>query len=116
MSFCRGACTSASPRLGVASGLRQPVVFLGSEGEVAVIARDLGAYLWVLAEGFGPLEATMHPHHEHDPQPDVRLARIAQRYAPADRREPGEIFAAAKAEFPGFETLIESACRWGPAR
>lgn len=46
----------------------QPVVFLGSEGETGVVARDLAAYLWLLADGYGPLEATMHPRHEHDPR------------------------------------------------
>ncbi|GAA4946356.1 hypothetical protein [Actinoplanes utahensis] len=35
----------------------QPVVFLGSEGELAVLARDLGDYVWLLAGGVGPLEA-----------------------------------------------------------
>lgn len=90
---------------------QQPVVFLGSEGEVAVVARDLGAYLWLLAGGFGPLEATMYPQHQHDPRADVRLAEIAQRYAPSARQEPAEIIAAAAAEFPDFEALIDSACR-----
>lgn len=36
----------------------QPVVFLGSEGETGVVARDLGAFLWVLAGGFGPSVGT----------------------------------------------------------
>jgi hypothetical protein len=35
----------------------QPVVFLGSEGETGLIADNLGAFLWVLADGVGPLEA-----------------------------------------------------------
>ncbi|MFF4453234.1 SMI1/KNR4 family protein [Streptomyces goshikiensis] len=35
----------------------QPVVFLGSEGETGVVARDLGDFLWLLADGFGPWEA-----------------------------------------------------------
>ncbi|MFJ5886171.1 hypothetical protein [Kitasatospora cineracea] len=29
----------------------QPVVFLGSEGETGVVARDLGEFLWLLADG-----------------------------------------------------------------
>jgi hypothetical protein len=33
-----------------------------------------GAYLWLLTGGFGPLEATMYPKHQHDPRADVRLA------------------------------------------
>ena len=33
---------------------QQPVVFLGSEGETGVVAQNLWAYLWLLADGFGP--------------------------------------------------------------
>ncbi|MFI2431741.1 hypothetical protein [Streptomyces sp. NPDC018693] len=36
----------------------QPVVFLGSEGKTGVVARNLSDFLWVLADGLGPLEAT----------------------------------------------------------
>src|SRR5689334_7330176 len=43
---------------------RQPVVFLGSEGETQVVAADLDSYLWLLADGFGPLEAAGYPEHD----------------------------------------------------
>ncbi|MGC5021457.1 SMI1/KNR4 family protein [Micromonospora sp. DT47] len=90
---------------------RQPVVFLGSEGEVSVVARDLAAYLWLLAGGFGPLEATMWPRHEHRPRPDARRMEIAQRYAPAARRPAPEVIETARAEFPDFEAWVDSLCR-----
>jgi hypothetical protein len=35
----------------------QPIVFLGSEGEVGVVACNLADYLWLLAGGLGPCEA-----------------------------------------------------------
>ncbi|MGK5520413.1 SMI1/KNR4 family protein [Micromonospora sp. URMC 107] len=90
---------------------RQPVVFLGSEGETAVVAQDLGAYLWLLAGGFGPLEATMYPRHMHDPRPDARLTEIAERWAPSRRVSPAEAITAARSEFPDFAELVGSLCR-----
>ncbi|MFI7650605.1 SMI1/KNR4 family protein [Micromonospora sp. NPDC049460] len=90
---------------------RQPVVFLGSEGETSVVACDLGAYLWLLAGGFGPLEATMWPRHEHRPRPDARRTAIAERYAPQARRTVPEVIEAARAEFPDFERYVDSLCR-----
>ncbi|OKI41691.1 hypothetical protein A6A27_39160 [Micromonospora sp. CB01531] len=90
---------------------RQPVVFLGSEGETAVVAQDLPAYLWLLADGFGPLEARMYPRHEYVPRADAHRARIAQRWAPQARQSAANVITAARAEFPGFEELIDSMCR-----
>ncbi|TDC70841.1 SMI1/KNR4 family protein [Micromonospora sp. KC606] len=90
---------------------RQPVVFLGSEGEASVVARDLAAYLWLLADGFGPLEATMWPHHEHRPRPDAHRGAVAERYAPRARETAPEVIKAARAEFPDFGPFVESLCR-----
>ncbi|MEU5940686.1 SMI1/KNR4 family protein [Micromonospora sp. NPDC047548] len=88
----------------------QPVVFLGSEGEMSVVARNLAAYLWLLAGGFGPVEATMWPRHEHRPRPDAHRTAIAGRYAPQARQAPPEVIEAARAEFPDFEPFIDSLC------
>ncbi|MGS2613885.1 SMI1/KNR4 family protein [Micromonospora sp. LZ34] len=90
---------------------QQPVVFLGSEGETGVVAQNLWAYLWLLADGFGPWEATEYPNHEHEPRTDPRVMEIAERWAPSHRMSAGEVIAAAREEFPGFEALIESMCR-----
>ena len=35
----------------------QPVVFFGSGGTTGVVACDLGSFLWLLADGSGPMEA-----------------------------------------------------------
>ncbi|MEU9741079.1 SMI1/KNR4 family protein [Micromonospora chersina] len=75
---------------------RQPVVFLGSEGETGVVAQNLRAYLWLLADGFGPWEATAYPDHEHEPRADARLTEIAQRWAPSHRRSASEVIAGAR--------------------
>jgi hypothetical protein len=90
---------------------RQPVVFLGSEGETGVVAGDLDAYLWLLAAGFGPYEATVYPRHEHEPHTDNRLVRLAQRYAPSARRSATEVITAARAAFPHFDDAIRALCR-----
>ncbi|MEU8110739.1 SMI1/KNR4 family protein [Micromonospora sp. NPDC048947] len=85
---------------------RQPVVFLGSEGECTVIARDLGDYLWLLANGVGPLETV--DGIERVPEPIAALTTIAQRHAASARRSTAEVIAAAQAQFPAFEALLNT--------
>ncbi|WP_422744808.1 hypothetical protein ACN27B_11110 [Micromonospora sp. WMMD754] len=75
------------------------------------MARDLSAYLWLLADGFGPWEATAYPDHEHQPRADARLAAIAQRWAANRRASAEEVIAAARAEFPDFDEMIGGLCR-----
>lgn len=89
---------------------RQPVVFLGSEGEIAVIARDLDSYLWLLADGYGPWEAARYdnPDPDSQPQPDPRLVELAQR---TPRQSATEVIERARAEFPDFEELVLAQCR-----
>jgi hypothetical protein len=90
---------------------RQPVVFLGSEGETGVVAQNLDSYLWLLADGFGPLEAAMYPDHENVPRVEHRLAEVARRWAPAAHRPADEVITAARAEFPDFDAVMQSFCR-----
>ncbi|GAB3333221.1 SMI1/KNR4 family protein [Micromonospora halotolerans] len=77
----------------------QPIVFLGSEGELSVIARNLGDYLWLLANGVGPLETVDGIHRTTTPVPalTVRTA-LHRRHAPAhrtgDRRSPSRVLRA----------------------
>ncbi|MFI8966079.1 SMI1/KNR4 family protein [Streptomyces sp. NPDC053493] len=88
----------------------QPVVFLGSEGEVRVLAQELTGFLWLLADGIGPVDVVWH--EERTPRPSAELAAIAERHAgTAARRPAAEILAAAAAEFPGFEEEIFEMCR-----
>ncbi|MEU4822107.1 SMI1/KNR4 family protein [Actinomadura sp. NPDC023710] len=86
----------------------QPVVYLGSEGDRGVIARDLGDLLWLFAAGLGPAEAFEDPDPPEEPN-DAFLA-IAERHAPG-RRAPAEILTAARTEFPHFSDLIAAMCR-----
>ncbi|MGW4476463.1 SMI1/KNR4 family protein [Nonomuraea sp. NPDC004354] len=87
----------------------QPVVYLGSEGECGVIARDLGDLLRLFADGLGPAEAFTDPGRET--QPNEAFQAIAERYAPGRRRSAAEIVAGAREEFPGFSEFIDAMCR-----
>ncbi|QES47938.1 SMI1/KNR4 family protein [Streptomyces venezuelae] len=87
----------------------QPVVFMGSEGESGLVAANLSDLLWVLADGFGPREAALHPDRE--PLPDPVLAEIAARHAVTPRRAAREIVLTARAEFPSFEEDLDELCR-----
>lgn len=88
----------------------QPIVFLGSEGETAVIAQNLGDYLWLLAGGVGPLE----PIHgsEGDPEPIPALVTLAQQYTGVAERSADAVTASARARLPELTAFIESVCRY----
>lgn len=90
----------------------QPVVFLGSEGETGVVARDLAAFLWLLADGLGPWEAatTCDPEPGWAPQPNEDLAAIAKQHAPDRRASALAITAEAAQEFPNFDDIIMGLC------
>ncbi|MDP9794968.1 hypothetical protein J2S43_003480 [Catenuloplanes nepalensis] len=88
----------------------QPIVFLGSEGEIAVIAQNLGDYLWLLAGGVGPLE----PIHgsEGDPKPIPILITLAQQYTGIAERPVEAVLATARTRVPELTAFIESVCRY----
>ena len=88
---------------------QQPVVFFGSEGAIGVVARDLGRYLWLLADGWGPFEAVEYGQWTTRPRPE--LIAIAEQFAPQARLGAAEVVAEALAEFPGFTAYIEGLCR-----
>ncbi|MGY6018809.1 SMI1/KNR4 family protein [Streptomyces spinosirectus] len=87
----------------------QPVVFLGSEGERGVVAGNLSDFLWVLADGVGPLEVVEFERYEG--RPDPALTELAGRHAATPRRTAREIVAEARAEFPAFSDDIDALCR-----
>ncbi|MBO2457994.1 SMI1/KNR4 family protein [Actinomadura sp. LCR2-06] len=89
--------------------VEQPVVYVGSEGDRAVVARDLGDLLWIFAAGLGPAEALEGPDGTAEPNEAFRA--IAERHAPGRERSPAEIVEAAQAEFPRFPELIADLCR-----
>ncbi|WP_081240104.1 SMI1/KNR4 family protein [Streptomyces viridosporus] len=87
----------------------QPVVFMGSEGECGVVAGNLSDFLWVLADGYGPMEAVLY--EEREPRPDAALTELAERHATTPRRPARAIVAEARAEFPAFVEDIDALCR-----
>lgn len=89
--------------------LDQPIVFLGSEGEMAVIAADFTDFLHLLASGVGPFEATAYPDILM-PRNDV-FARMARSRAGGDLKSRERVLGRAAAEFPDFRAWVESQCR-----
>lgn len=91
--------------------IEQPVVFLGSEGETGVVARNLAEFLWLLAGGFGPWEAATD---RREPgwvaRPNEAFTAIAERFA-GDARLATDIIDEARQEFPDFDDTIMSLCR-----
>lgn len=87
----------------------QPVVFMGSEGECGVVAGDLSGFLWVLADGFGPMEAALY--QEREARTDAALAELAERHATTPRRPAREIIIEAQAEFATFAEDLDELCR-----
>jgi hypothetical protein len=87
----------------------QPVVYLGSEGQRGVVARDLGDLLWVFAAGYGPAEAVQDRGSILEPKDAFRA--IAERHAPGRELPVERIVAAAQAEFPHFSDYIDALCR-----
>ncbi|MER5971582.1 SMI1/KNR4 family protein [Streptomyces sp. NPDC002055] len=87
----------------------QPVIFMGSEGERGVVAGCLSDFLWVLADGFGPMEAALY--EEREASPDAALAELAARHATTPRRPAREIITEAQAAFPSFSADLDALCR-----
>ena len=88
----------------------QPVVFLGSEGEAGVVARDVADFLWLLAGGFGPLEATSH-EPDWTPRPNEELTALAERFAPDRRQSAAAVIEHATREIPDFNETMGDLCR-----
>ncbi|WP_436535523.1 hypothetical protein [Actinoplanes sp. HUAS TT8] len=82
----------------------QPVVLLGSEGEQAVIARNLGDYLHLLASGIGPLG---RPEPVGEPVPElISLASGSPRSIETIVADAGKLQ-------PDLEKFVAEAS-WGP--
>lgn len=89
----------------------QPVVFLGSEGETGVVACDLGAFLWLLAGGFGPWEAATSYEPDWTPSPNRELVAVAERFAAGQQQSAAAVIEQATREFPDFDATIMALCR-----
>lgn len=87
----------------------QPIVFLGSEGEVAVVARNLDDYLWLIANGAGPLEIVDGIDRDLEPIPD--LVALAREHTGLTERPVDAVIAAAQEFLPELTALVDATCR-----
>ena len=88
--------------------LDQPVVFLGSEGEIGVVATSVADFLWLLAGGLGPCEAVTVPSEKPE---NPHFAEFAMLHAPDSKKTALEVLGQAKADFPDFEHRMLEICR-----
>ncbi|MGW2793716.1 SMI1/KNR4 family protein [Streptomyces sp. NPDC001251] len=82
----------------------QPIVFLGSEGETGVVARDL-------ADGFGLWEAATSYEPDWKAQHNPELAAIAEGFAPHQRQSAAAVIELATREFPDLDDTFMDLCR-----
>jgi hypothetical protein len=80
-----------------------------SEGELAVIAQNLGDYLWLMANGVGPLQPV--DGIDRDPEPIPPLVDLAQRFTGITTRPLEAIATAADAELPALTALVTASVR-----
>ncbi|AKV00366.1 hypothetical protein AKJ09_07029 [Labilithrix luteola] len=85
----------------------QPIVLLGSEGEVGAVAKDLADFLYLLGSGVGPYEAVEYgsTKGEHD-LPSV--LKLAAEVAPRVGRTPEEVLATAIDTYGDVEERVRS--------
>jgi hypothetical protein len=89
--------------------LEQPIVFLGSEGELGVIAQNFSDYLWLLASGNGPYEAVAYPDEQRPP--NELFTDFAMAHTAGVRRNVSEVLSDAKEKFPKFVSEVQALCR-----
>ena len=87
---------------------KQPVVFIGSEGEgdVRPVAKDLPSFLSLLAAGLGPREAP-DPRGDEMPEPLLGVQAILTKYFPDHiAQTPEEIVSEAWRDFGDVEARL----------
>lgn len=94
--------------------LDQPIVFFGAAGDCGVIAQDFAGFLCLLADGYGPFEAIMMMGADVPDRPKWRAFAI--RHIGPGCISAVEAFNAAQAEFPYFESDIESLIGLSPRK
>ncbi|MEQ1324962.1 SMI1/KNR4 family protein [Acinetobacter soli] len=90
--------------------LDQPIVFLGSEGEIGVVAKDFNDYLWLLAQNHGPLESIECP--EDNSKINNTFLNFAKQNSKSNSRPVSEILSDAQNSNPNFKGWIESLIRY----
>ena len=88
--------------------LQQPIVFFGSEGELGVVAGSFYDYLWLLAEGIGPFEATSYGAEQT--RGTAIFRDFANSHAADHNKSPSEILEDARRRYPDFEEMVQEMC------
>lgn len=98
----------------------QPVVYLGSDGDVAVLAADAWDALWFFAHGFGPHDVPTEfepgdrcftPEPDRVVQSHAELTSSADRLAPGRRRPMEQIVAEAAVDVPDLRVWVDDLSR-----
>ncbi|MDC0672001.1 hypothetical protein [Nannocystis radixulma] len=94
---------------GVARPLaEQPVVFLGSEGEVGAVATDLADFLHLLAAGIGPYEVVEYGATEGE-EPQPAIAKLAKKFFPKrKKRDANTIVVEAQRDYGDLGDRLEA--------
>lgn len=89
--------------------LTQPIVYLGSEGEVGVVASNFSDYLWLLAQNHDAHGALF----ESDDMKSINFDfhEFALQYVKTPKKSVDEIVALAQREFPDFHNNINALLR-----
>ncbi|MBA3454072.1 MAG: hypothetical protein H0T42_13340 [Deltaproteobacteria bacterium] len=88
----------------------QPIVFLGSEGEIGPIACDLADFLYLLAGGVGPYEAIEYGSTSGKPT-FPKVAKLAATLAKREGRTPVDVLAAAADQYLDIHERIAALIR-----
>ncbi len=84
----------------------EPVVMLGSEGELAVLARDLAGFLHQLAHGADPRAMLFDGLHDDGEEIAAMTAWVRGHFPDRTFVRPAEEWAAAQRILPEFEAFI----------
>lgn len=89
--------------------LDQPLVFLGSEGETGVVAKDFNDYLWLLAQNHGPLESI--EYSEDTLKINNDFLNFAELNSKSTSRSVSKIIRDAQNSYPNFKDWINGMIR-----
>ncbi len=84
----------------------QPIVFLESEGDLGVVARDLGDFLVLLGDGVGPYELVQYGSSSGEPLAAVRA--LASEIASTKGRRAIDVIRDANRSYPDFEAWMDA--------
>ncbi|MEV7849595.1 hypothetical protein [Streptomyces sp. NPDC088183] len=111
-SRCGAATPATRSSMSIRGGMA-PICKVGRDNAIPLITEgvegDLPDFLWVLADGFGPMKAALD--EEREARHDAALADLAERHATTPRRPAREIIAEAHEQ--RFEPTLTSTTATG---